>query len=112
MIDSYSFGSIRVDGRTYKKDLVIFPERVKSSWWRKTGHLLSLEDIGDILDYRPEILVIGTGAMGLMKVDKTVTDRLKALGIDLVAAKTADAVEEYNRVSGDRKAVFAAHLTC
>ena len=44
-IEGYSFGSISVDGRRYKSDLIIYPDRVRSDWWRKEGHQLQLEDI-------------------------------------------------------------------
>jgi hypothetical protein len=50
--------------------------------------------------------------MGLMKVDDAVINKLKSLGIEYIVAKTADAVEEYNKIPRDKKAVFAAHLTC
>jgi len=111
-IDSYSFGKIKVDGREYNSDLVIFPERVKSNWWRKSGHFLGLEDTEDILEYKPEVLVIGTGAMGLMKVDSPVTDKLDSMGIEYTISRTPDAVGEYNGFYKERRTVFAAHLTC
>ena len=112
MIESYSFGNIKVDGKEYTKDLVVFPDKVKTKWWRNSGHVLSLEDMADILDYKPEVLVIGTGAMGLMEVDEAVTGKLKSLGIEYTVGKTSDAVEEYNKIHKDKKTVFAAHLTC
>ncbi len=33
-IDSYSFGSMTVDGTGYGHDLIVFPDRVMSGWWR------------------------------------------------------------------------------
>lgn len=111
-IESYSFGRIEVEGKQYDKDLVIFPESIRSNWRRKSGHMLGLEDIEDILENQPDVLVIGTGAMGLMKVGEDVRHKLDSAGIEYTIAKTKDAVQEYNKVSGDKKAVFAAHLTC
>jgi hypothetical protein len=108
MIDSYSFGTIIIDGNNYSKDLIIFPDHINSNWRRKTGHLLDEDDITEILDYKPEVLIIGTGASGLMKVD----DKVKNLGMELIIKKTAEAVMEYNRVYKDKKVVCALHLTC
>jgi hypothetical protein len=68
--------------------------------------------MGDILDYKPDVLVIGTGVNGLMKVEDAVIDKLKSLGIESIIAETSDAVEEYNKIPKNKKAVFAAHLTC
>ena len=112
MINSYSFGSIVIDGNKFSKDLIIFPEKINSSWRRKIGHLLLEDDIVEILDYKPELLIIGTGVSGLMKVDDKVKDKLKALGIEFVIKKTSEAVNEYNRIYKDKKAVCALHLTC
>lgn len=35
MINSYDFGRIVVDGKAYTSDVIIFPDRVNSYWWRK-----------------------------------------------------------------------------
>ncbi|MCL5986945.1 MAG: MTH938/NDUFAF3 family protein [Actinobacteria bacterium] len=69
-------------------------------------------DIKEVLDYRPEVLIIGTGANGLMKVDNDLKDKLISFGIDLIIKKTSEAVTEYNRVYKDKKVVCALHLTC
>ena len=55
MIDSYSFGNITSDNQKFNKDLIIFPDHINSNWRRKTGHLLTEDDIAEILDYKPEV---------------------------------------------------------
>jgi len=112
MIDSYSFGSIVIDGKKYRKDLIIFPERIKENWFRRRGHLLTEEDIVEVLDYGPEVFIIGTGANGLMKVDEKVIEKLETAGIEYMIKKSGDAVDEYNQIYGDKKTVCALHLTC
>ncbi len=112
MIDAYSFGSITVDGRRYTSDVIIYPERVDSSWWRKEGHNLCMEDLGEVLRYQPEVLVIGQGKPGLMAVRADLIERLNQRGIEVHAAPTAKAVKLYNRLSPGKKAVAALHLTC
>jgi len=112
MIDSYSFGSITVNGRRYTSDLIIYPDRVESSWWRKEGHNLCMEDLQDVLHYRPEVLVIGKGKPGLMAVREDLIEQLAQRGIEVHTAPTARAVKLYNRLSPDKKVVAALHLTC
>jgi len=73
MINSYSFGHITIDNQKFTKDLIIYPDHINSNWRRKISHLLSEDDITEILDYKPEILIVGNGDYGLMKAD----DRLK-----------------------------------
>ncbi len=69
MIEKCNFGKIVVEGRTYDSDLWIFPDRrVQDSWWRKDGHRLRREDISALIATRPEILVVGTGIYGRMRI--------------------------------------------
>ena len=112
MIDSYSFGSITVNGRRYTSDLIIYPDRVDSSWWRREGHNLCMEDLGEVLRYQPEVLVIGRGKPGLMTVGDDLIELLNQRGIEVRAAPTAKAVKLYNQLSPGKKVVAALHLTC
>ena len=112
MIDFYSFGSISVNGEFFDSDVIIYPDRINSSWWRKEGHNLCLEDIKEIFEYKPEILVIGKGNPGLMKVPKEIEKKIIARGIEVIISKTSKAVEQYNKISGIKRAVAALHLTC
>jgi hypothetical protein len=112
-IEAYKFGYIRIDGVEYDRDVIIFPDRVSPEWWREEGHSLSLSDLTEVLEYEPDVLVIGTGAHGVMKVPQTVAEELEAQGIEVRVAKTAAAVEEFNAfIAAGRRAVAALHLTC
>jgi len=111
-IEAYKFGSITIDGIVYKSDLKIVAGEVVPDWWRKEGHNLLLADIQDILQAKPEVLVVGQGDPGLMKVSDEVKARLKELGIELIAQPSREASETFNRVSPTRDAAFAVHLTC
>ncbi|MDP8215399.1 MAG: Mth938-like domain-containing protein [Candidatus Euphemobacter frigidus] len=112
MIEDYSFGQIVINGKTYTSDVIIFPDRIQSSWWRESGHSLSLKDIEAVLDLKPEVLVIGTGSGGLMEVPSQAADEIRNRGIELIVERTADAVETYNRLCKQRLTVGAFHLTC
>jgi hypothetical protein len=111
-IESYDFGSITIDGRTYTRDLKIIGDRVVPNWWRKEGHNLLPDDIEDILEARPEILVVGMGHDGLMRVSAQVEKSLSEAGIRLIAKPTRGAVAEFNSLRGSSGVAFAAHLTC
>lgn len=112
VIESYSFGSIVINGQKYSSDVIIFPERVKGSWWRKRGHSLCREDIGEALAERPDILIIGTGDSGLMQVPGELEEYINSQGIELMVKRTAEASRIYNELSSLRKVVAALHLTC
>ncbi|UCD14646.1 MAG: hypothetical protein JSW60_04290 [Thermoplasmatales archaeon] len=112
MIESYSFGKIVINGKTYTSDVIVYLDRVKGSWWRKSGHLLQKDDINDVLQYEPEILIVGTGAQGLMDITEETKQLVKSKGIELIAKETDEACRIYNELKKKRKVVAILHLTC
>ncbi len=112
MIDHYEFGLIVVDGKRYTSDLILLPNKIIPSWWRKEGHRLCLQDLQEILAEEVQALVIGTGFFGLMKILPEVSQAARTRGIVLVAEKTARAVQVFNEFSTEKKTAGAFHLTC
>lgn len=111
-IQAYRFGSITVEGETYESDVIIYPDKVGSSWRRKEGHRLAIEDLRDAFAAKPEILVVGKGAYGLMSVLPETEKHIKSLGIRLVAANTREACDAHNKLSETSRVVSCLHLTC
>lgn len=112
MIDAYDFGRIVIDGTTYTSDVIIFPDRIEATWWRHEGHVLHIEDIESIVLAKPELLIVGTGKYGVMKVPAQTRSYLYANGVDVLVEPTDKAVELYNYYAGAKKVVAALHLTC
>lgn len=115
LIDSYDFGVMVINGKRYTSDVIVFPERVVGGWWRKEGHRLYVEDLTEILNHKPklEVLVVGTGYSGLVKVLPEVENVLKSREIKLVAQPTSEACRTFNRLLKSKKRVAGAfHLTC
>jgi hypothetical protein len=112
MIEFYNFGRIVIDGKEYTSDVIIYPGHVDSSWWRKEGHRLQVVDIDKAIAEKPEILIIGTGASGLMEVSKEVESYITSKGIRLMVDTTKKACQAYNRLSQSSKTIAALHLTC
>jgi len=111
-IEHYEFGVIRIDGQTYRNDLLIWPGRIKSDWWRQEGHLLQLQDVTEALACAPQVLVVGQGDPGNMAVDPTLTAYLRDKGVDLMAFPTQAACQVINELSPKRRLAAALHLTC
>ncbi len=112
MIDSYKFGGIVIDGVAYSVDVIVFPDRVRSGWWREVGHSLSVKDLGEVLDFKPDILVVGTGQSGMMKIPEKTRNAIASHGIEFLAMNTGEAVKTFNDRVGGEKVVGAFHLTC
>ena len=112
-IDSYKFGKIVIDGAEYKSDCILVGQQVKPDWIRRSGHLLSIDDLDLIVQAGPKILIIGTGTAGIMKVPQKVINFLQQQDIAPEIMKTTKAVQRYNELSGTAVDVAAGfHLTC
>lgn len=112
-VGDYRFGEIVVDGRRYTGDIKIMGGFVVSDWWRAEGHRLAFSDIEDLLSRGPEVLVVGMGLPGRMKVSDQLRKRLAAAGISLIDEPTPRAVATFNRLNKSGKKVAGAfHLTC
>ena len=113
MIENYSFGKIVVNGITYTNDIKVVQGRVVSDWWRKRGHSVDIEDIRDILETKPGVLVIGKGQPGMMRSSKSLRRFLQKNGIELIEEKTSKAITTYNSLLQQEIEVGAGfHLSC
>ena len=113
MIDSYDFGKIVIDGKQYTSDLIIFPSRIMSGWWRKEGHRLHVNDLDEVVKEKAEVLIIGTGYSGLMKVPTETKEFVEKEGPELIIQPTKEACKTYNSlIKSGKKVIAALHLTC
>ncbi len=112
-IDSYQFGKIVINGSSYASDIKIINGVVHPNWWRGEGHSLSPEDIEDILQAAPSVLIIGCGASAMMDVPDNTQKILRKLNIRFEILDTAKAVQRLNELSKVCENLAAAlHLTC
>ena len=112
IIESYSFGKIIIDDEKYTSDIIIFPEKVISAWWRREGHFLQDVDIKEVLKRKPEKFIIGTGYYGYLKVDRELKKKLSDMDIKAYYEKTPKAVEMYNSLNDKKNVIAALHLSC
>lgn len=97
----------------YNHDVVIYPEGVLSDWWRIEGHRLQLADVKNFLGMKVDVVIIGTGYDGVMRVDEEVIDAFKKSCPEVYVLKSRQAVRKYNEeVSKGRKVLLLIHLTC
>jgi hypothetical protein len=113
--ESFSFGSIQIDGVTYEHDLVIDRGAIRkrkkkaSKRYRDAyGHtpLTAEEDI----PWRCRRLVVGTGAEGGLPVTDEVQREAQLRRVELLSLPTKDAIAILNR--GDQESNAILHLTC
>ncbi len=113
MIEKYVFGKIVVNGVTYTNDIKIIQDTLIPDWWRKSGHQVGMDDVNDILDSETNILVIGTGKFGLMKLTSLLREKLIKKRIVVIEKNTSEAIKIFNQLYKEGKKVSAGfHLTC
>lgn len=113
-IDRFRFGSVRIDGVDYSKDLIILGGVVLSPWWRTAGgHLFAPVDLAKIIEASPEVVCLGTGAVGMVTVAEETVTAFESVGTRVVIDRTGSVIEDFNRLSNEGHNVAAAlHLTC
>lgn len=110
LIDKVSYGEISIGGKTYYSDLVI--------WWSgkvallpKT-HLIDPPLLKKILKPETEILLIGLGLEGTVRILPSVEEELKKKKIKLLLDKTENALEIFNGLAILGKKIIAVmHVT-
>ena len=112
-IDRCSFGSIVINGKEYTSDLIIYPDgHVMDSWCRKTGHKLSIDDIGGLIESEPEVIIVGTGVSGLVRPEKELEKMLSEKDIGFIPAPNQKAIELYNELISKKRVGACFHLAC
>jgi hypothetical protein len=112
VVEAYEFGKITISGKTYHSDVIIYPDHINAHWWRKQGHFLEIDDIQEVIEHHPEVIIFGTGQPGLMKVDGKTLEKVHEMKIETIVLPTEKACQEYNRVAENKKVIACLHLTC
>jgi hypothetical protein len=113
-VQSFSFGSIQIDGVTYEHDVVIDRGEVRK---RKKGPSKQFRgafghtplSIKEKIPWKCDRLVIGTGA-GALPIMEQVKTEARRRKVKLFIAPTARAIKLLNRNPADTNAVL--HVTC
>jgi hypothetical protein len=102
-----------MDGEGVGKDIFLFNKQVKA-WKARKGHRLSPEMVTKYITDEIDVLVIGNGVNGALKVPKKTRSSIKAAGVKrLIVERTPQACAIYNQLArrGDQVALLA-HGTC
>jgi hypothetical protein len=112
--ESFSFGSIQIDGITYEHDIVVDRGEVRK---RRKGPSKQFRDafghtplsLKEKIPWKCHRLVIGTGTGALPVMDQ-VKEEARHRKIKLFIVPTARAIELLRRQPADTNAVL--HITC
>lgn len=119
-IEKFSWGRFIINGDVHSeagegvgKDICMINGQV-SAWSARKGHRLKPKMVACVLDEDIDILVIGNGVNGAIKVSKKTQKTIEAHGIQkLIIKKTPEACQIYNGlIRQGKKVALLAHGTC
>jgi hypothetical protein len=113
--EEFSFGSVRIDGATYRHDVVIDRGEVRK---RKKKASKEFRDafghtplsVSEEIPWKCRRLVIGTGAYGRLPVMDEVKSEAERRDITLVILPTAQAIDALKQDLDKSNAIL--HVTC
>ncbi len=110
-IDSVKWGEITIDGKAYYSDMYVYWDG--RAEMRRKSHLFDIDEFAGLLQKDPEIIVIGIGHKGIVKVPEEVLQLAEDRNLELFMEKTPQAAEVFNAFAGEGKRVIAVlHTTC
>ena len=113
--ESFSFGSLTVDKKKYKKDVVIDRGGIRKR--KKEPSKQFRDDFGhtplsikEKIPWKCHRLVIGTGAHGSLPIMDEVKREARRRKVELVILPTREALQVLNKDSEETNAIL--HVTC
>jgi len=98
---------IRIGEREYRQNLIVTPDAVVSGWAPAGFAALTAEDFASLLEYTPEIVLLGTGAVQRFPHPRLIAALTQArVGVD--AMDTRAACRTFNILIAEDRRVVAA----
>ena len=116
-IESTTFGTITIDGKTYEHDVVIrlSGEVVKrkkklSKKYYGTSHVLSKDEAKFVFEKRCEQIILGSGQEGNVRLSPEAEVYFEKKGCKVLLQPTPEAIQVFNRSHAKKIGLF--HVTC
>lgn len=105
-IKSITSDSIKINQEIYHHSLIISPTRLITNWKPTSVEALTDEDLLLLLDFQPEIILLGTGTHSIIPSAKKLAVLL-AKQFQCECMNTASACRTYTILSAERRNVVA-----
>ncbi len=116
-IDSTTFGTITIDGKTYEHDVVVrlsgqVVKRKKklSKKLYGTSHVLSEDEARFLFERGCDQVVIGSGQFGNVHLSPEAEAYFERKGCEVLLKPTPEAIQMFNQSRARRIGLF--HVTC
>jgi hypothetical protein len=115
-IDELTFGSIVIEGKKYRRDVLIFADGIVKK--RKGGflifgsHKIKKRELQELIQGQPETIIVGTGTNGAANMAPDVESWAKENNLNLLVQPSHDAVAKLNELTEQKKVAALIHITC
>jgi uncharacterized protein len=108
-VTGYGNGYIEINRQRYEASLVLLPDRIAPDWVRGGFAALTEADLRRLLDFRPELVLLGTGARQRFPQPALLRPLIEArIGFEVMDLQAA--CRTYNILMGEGRRVAAALL--
>ena len=116
-IEHLSWGRLETESGQTFKDAKCFPGGARAWDWNETGtrHTPGIQpaDAEELVKHGAQVVVLSTGINERLQVKPETLDALDEHGVDAEVLQTERAVERYNQLAGEGRAVGGLfHSTC
>ena len=116
-IQATSFGSITIDGQTFRNDVILRLDGAVKKRKKKlskqvygTSHTISLDEAKHVYEEGAELLIIGTGRFDSVRLSEEAEAYLEKHHCRTELAPTPEAIKLWNEAQGQVIGLF--HVTC
>jgi hypothetical protein len=95
-IQEYKIGSFLINNKRYLSDIKIVNKR-PFYWNDRNRYNLEESNLNDLFKAKPEVIIIGTGASGMLKVSQDIKEMIKERNTGVVVEPTPQAVKSFNK---------------
>lgn len=106
-IESYTNGTICINGEHLISSVIVSPRLLINTWPPKTFTEIALQHMEQIIQLNPDIIILGTGRQ-LHFPPSHISAQIRRLGIGFEAMDTGAACRCYNLLMGEGRNVAAA----
>ena len=116
-IDELIFGSIVVEGKKYRRDILLFADgtvkKRRGGFLMFGSHKIKKQELEELSQGQPEIIIVGTGTNGAAHIAPEAESWAKGKNLSLLVQPSYDAVTRLNELVEQKKKVAALmHITC
>jgi hypothetical protein len=115
-IDELIFGSIVVEGKKYRKDVLIFADgavkKRKGGFLMFGSHEIKRRELEELNQGQPEVIIVGTGTDGAAHIAPEAESWAQGKNLSLLVQPSYDAVAKVNELSKRKKIAALIHITC